>query len=137
MCENNNFVLCRHHSRSCDFITYHVCCQNSKPLILQFTALIYYAIHTWSQGNYIARPLHCALGFYPKTDLCALLPEKPIQPFQKIKYHHIAALHYHILFHTKIKIFFYCRSVWSKNHRLQWVRLCSRTHHQCTGIRYI
>ena len=45
--------------------------------------------------------LHCALGFYPKTDLCALLPEEPIQPFQKMKYDHIAALHYHIFFMQK------------------------------------
>ena len=46
-----------------------------------------------------------------------------------------------LFFMQKLKIFFYwwlhSRSVWSKNHRLQWVRLCSRTHHQFTGTRYI
>ena len=31
----------------------------------------------------------------------ALLPEEPIQPFQKMKYDHIAALHYHIFFMQK------------------------------------
>ena len=31
--------------------------------MLQFTALIYYAIHTCSQGNYIARPLCTEVRF--------------------------------------------------------------------------
>ena len=106
---------------------YHVCCQNSKPLMLQFTALIYYAIHTWSQGNYIARPLHCAFGFSPKTDLCALLPEKPIQPFQKMK---CPTLSYFLSCKYKILLLLVvAQQICSEQKPQIAVGLCSKAHH--------
>ena len=120
---------------------YYISCVLSK---LKAADTAVYCANLLCHTYLVTGELHCQTTalcsrVLSKNRFVCIATRRTNSTISKMKYHHIAALHYHFFFHAKMKFFFYwwlhSRPVWSKNHRLQWIRLCSRTHHQCTDTR--